>query len=113
MSDISGTQALGTKILSENIRELFANIQPSSYKTNCSLYAPLLNNYYFSFDANNIGSTDTTVVWSSSFGAFTRYVIPSSNDYCTYIDEDGNYRYLIAPTSGGQVIEIEKGYNDR
>lgn len=113
VSAISGTQALGTSILSENIRELFANIQPESYKRNCSLYAPLLNNYYFSFDANNVGSTDTTVVWSSSFGAFTRYVIPSAFDYCTYIDEDGEYRYLIAPSTGGQVLEIERGYDDR
>lgn len=112
-SAISGTQALGTSILSENIRELFANIQPDSYKTNCSLYAPLLNNYYFSFDANNVGSTDTTVVWSSSFWAFTRYVIPSAFDYCTYIDEDGEYRYLLAPSTGGQVLEIERGYDDR
>lgn len=112
-SAISGTQALGTKILSENIRELFANVQPSSYKTNCSLYAPLLNNYYFSFDANNQGLTDTTVVWSSSFGSFVRYNIPSANDYCTYTDEDGNYRYLIAPSAGGQIIEIEKWYDDR
>lgn len=113
VSAISGTQALGTSILSENIRELFANIQPESYKRNCSLYAPLLNNYYFSFDANNVGSTDTTVVWSSSFWAFTRYVIPSAYDYCTYIDEDGEYRYLIAPSTGGQVLEIERGYDDR
>ena len=111
-SAISGTQALGTSILSENIRELFANIQPESYKTNCSLYAPLLNNYYFSFDANNLGTTDTTVVWSSSFGAFTRYNIPTLNDYCTYIDSDGEYRYLIAPNTGGQVLEFERWYND-
>lgn len=88
MSAISGTQALGTSILSENIRELFANIQPENYKTNCSLYAPLLNNYYFSFDANNLGTTDTTVVWSSSFGAFTKYSVPTLNDYCTYVDSD-------------------------
>ena len=112
-SAISGTQALGTSILSENIRELFANIQPDSYKTNCSLYAPLLNNYYFSFDANNVGTTDTTVVWSSSFWAFTRYVIPSAYDYCTYIDSDWEYRYLLAPSTGGQVLEIERGYDDR
>lgn len=112
-SAISGTQALGTRILSENIRELFANIQPESYKRNASLYAPLLNNYYFSFDANNVGSTDTTVVWSSSFGSFNRYVLPSANDYCTYIDEDGNYRYLLAPSTGWQVLEIENGYTDR
>lgn len=111
-SAISGTQALGTSILSENIRELFASIQPDSYKTNASLYAPLLNNYYFSFDANNLGTTDTTVVWSSSFGAFTRYNIPTLNDYCTYIDSDGEYRYLIAPNTGGQVLEFERWYND-
>lgn len=112
-SAISGTQALGTKILSENIRELFANVQPANYKTNSSLYAPLLNNYYFSFDANNQGVTDTTVLWSSSFGSFTRYNIPSNNDYCTYVDSTGNYRYLIAPSAGWQVIEIENGYDDR
>lgn len=111
-SAISGTQALGTSILSENIRELFASIQPESYKRNASLYAPLLNNYYFSFDANNLGTTDTTVVWSSSFGAFTRYNIPTLNDYCTYIDSDGEYRYLIAPNTGGQVLEFERWYND-
>jgi len=71
------------------------------------MYAPLLNNYYFSFDANNQGTTDTHVVYSSLFGSFTRYVIPSVNDYCQYIDEDGVTRYLIAPSTGGQVIEIE------
>lgn len=112
VSAISGTQALGTAILSENIRELFANIQPESYKTNCSLYAPLLNNYYFSFDANNVGTTDTTVVWSSSFGAFTKYSIPTLNDYCTYIDSDWEYRYLLAPNTGWQVLEFERWYND-
>lgn len=110
---ISGTQALGTAVLSEKIRELFVNIQPENYKTNASQYAPLLNNYYFSFDGNNQGSTDTHVVYSSLFGAFTRYVIPSVNDYTTYIDEDGVYRYLIAPSTGGQVLEIENGYDDR
>lgn len=112
VSAISGTQALGTSILSENIRELFSNIQPESYKTNCSLYAPLLNNYYFSFDANNVGTTDTTVVWSSSFGAFTKYSIPTLNDYCTYIDSDWEYRYLLAPNTGWQVLEFERWYND-
>ena len=112
VSAISGTQALGTAILSENIRELFANIQPDSYKTNCSLYAPLLNNYYFSFDANNVGTTDTTVVWSSSFGAFTKYSIPTLNDYCTYIDSDWEYLYLLAPNTGWQVLEFERWYND-
>lgn len=110
---ISGTQALGTAVLSEKIRELFVNIQPESYKTNASMYAPLLNNYYFSFDANNQGTTDTHVVYSSLFGSFTRYVIPSVNDYCQYIDEDGVTRYLIAPSTGGQVIEIENWYDDR
>lgn len=112
-SAISGTQALGTSILSENIRELFANIQPVSYKTNASLYAPLLNNYYFSFDGNNEGTTDTHVVYSSLFGSFTRYTLPTINDYVTYVDEDGEYRHLIAPNTGGQVLEIERGYDDR
>jgi len=110
---ISGTQALWTAVLSEKIRELFANIQPESYKTNASMYAPLLNNYYFSFDANNQGTTDTHVVYSSLFGSFTRYVIPSVNDYCIYIDQNGVNRYLIAPATGGQALEIENGYNDR
>lgn len=110
---ISGTQALGTAVLSEKIRELFVNMIPDSYKTNASLYAPLLNNYYFSFDANNLGSTDTHVVYTSLFGAFTRYSIPSVNDYCTYIDTNGVYRYLIAPSTGWQALEIENGYDDR
>ncbi len=110
---VSGTQALWTAVLSEKVRELFANVQPENYKTNASLYAPLLNNYYFSFDANNEGVTDTHLVYTSLFGSFTRYSIPSVNDYCTYIDENGVNRYLIATSVSGQVLEIENWYDDR
>lgn len=111
-SAVSGTQALGTKVLSDKIQEYFNTVQPVSYKRNASLYAPLLNNYYFSFDRNNVGTTDTTVVYSSNYGAFTRYEYPSIYDYVTYIDQNGNYKYLFAPSTGGQVYEMEYGYDD-
>lgn len=111
-SAVSGTQALGTKVLSDKIQEYFSSVQPVSYKRNASLYAPLLNNYYFSFDRNNVGTTDTTVVYSSQYGAFTRYEYPAIFDYVTYIDSSGNYKYLFAPSTGGQVYEMEYGYDD-
>lgn len=111
-SAVSWTQALGTKVLSDKIQEYFSSVQPVSYKRNASLYAPLLNNYYFSFDRNNQGSTDTTVVYSSNYGAFTRYEYPAIFDYVTYIDSSGNYKYLFAPSTGGQVYEMEYGYDD-
>ena len=82
-SAVSGTQALGTKVLSDKIQEYFDGIQPKSYKTNASLYTPILDNYYFSFDSSNVGSTDKTVVFSSRFGSFTRYNLPSINDFVT------------------------------
>ena len=60
------------------------------------MYVPPLGNYYFSFDTGNDRTPDTTLVYSSLTGSWTKYDFPACYDYGTYIDSDGNYKYLLA-----------------
>lgn len=109
---LSGTSTLDSLALDENVRELTTKIAELNLNANCGRYIKRLNNYYFSFDTNWDDVPDTHLVYNSLVKAWTQYTYPSLYDYCTYIDATWTPRYLIAPATSDQVIEIETWFQD-
>jgi len=109
---VTGASWLATEPLTQDLRQLTEQITSNSYNYNIGKYIPALNNYYFTFDTTDDKQPDTTLVWSALTSGWSKYTLPAANDYGYYIDEDGVYHYLIASANGGQMYEIETGFQD-
>lgn len=109
---LSGTSALDSLSLDENVRELTTKIDELNLNANCWWYIKRANNYYFSFDSNGDDIPDTTLVYNSLVKAWTQYTYPSLYDYCMYIDSTWAHRYLLASAINDQLIEIETWFQD-
>lgn len=109
---VVGRQALSASALSDDIRELFDDIRPIRFQDNASLYANELNNFYFSFDNTDSARPNETIVYSSLTQSWTRYTYPNLFDYTIFRDENEDEHFLICSANGGQVYEIETGFED-
>lgn len=111
-SGVSGSAGIQSDPLSNDLSSLLEEITPYSYNYSCGTYIPTIANYYFSFDTGSDRIPDKTLVRSSLTAGWSQYELPAMNDYGYYIDSSGVYHYLIASANGGQMYEIEKGFND-
>jgi len=111
-SGVSGSTALEGETLTSDLKGLMDLIDPKQYNANCGAYIKPLNNYYFSFDSNNDNVPDRTIVFSSLVQAWSEYTLPAMYQYGEYEDSDGVVHYLITSANGGQIYEIETGFDD-
>lgn len=111
-SGVSGSAGLQTEPLTDDLSSLTSKITPYSYNYSCGTYIPSIANYYFSFDTGSDRVPDKTLVRSSLTAGWSQYELPAMNDYGYYIDSSGVYHHLIASANGGQMYEIETGFND-
>lgn len=106
------TQALETKPLSDNVRDIFAQIRTRNRQFSASEYVLPLTNYYITMDTSNDSIPDTTLVYSSLTQGWSEYTYPAINDYTQYTDTQGEIRYLAASANAWVVYEIEAGFSD-
>jgi hypothetical protein len=62
---VSGSSALESQPLDEDVRELTAKIEELQLNANCGWYIRKIKNYYISFDTNNDNIPDTTLVYNA------------------------------------------------
>lgn len=111
-SGVDWVAAIESEPLSERVRELIKMIEEKQYNSGCAWYIKKLNNYYFSFDTDNDNRPDTTLVYNSTVGAWTQYTYPALYDYGYYINSSWEFQYLFASASGGQMYQMEYGFDD-
>lgn len=109
---VTGVQGLETKTKTEDLRSIIDKIANKDFNASVSSYIPEYTNYYYCFDASKDHIADTTLVYSSVMGSWVQYDFPSLYDFWYFLDKNGEYRYLIAPSNNGQLLEIEKWLND-
>lgn len=85
----------------------------------CGIYFPDENNLYMGANIDSGTKNDTTLVYSNLVSrpqerrfAWTQYENINANDFTIYTDSDGDKHLLVANAFGGQVIEMETGWND-
>lgn len=108
----TGSQALESKPLSDDLRSLIDKIQEKQYNSCASWYAKKYNNYYFSFDTDNNNIPDTTLVYNSLVWSWTQYTLPLLYDYGFNINNDQERQYLFSSGAEWQMYEFEYGYDD-
>jgi hypothetical protein len=108
----TGSQALESKPLSNDLRSLIDKITELQYNSCAWWYIKKYNNYYFAFDTNNDNIPDTILVYNSLVGAFTQYELPNLYDFGFYINAQQQYQFLFTSASDGQVYEFEYGFDD-
>lgn len=108
----SGSQALESKPLSDDLRSLIDKVTELQYNSCAGWYIKKYNNYYFAFDTNNDNIPDTILVYNSLVGAFTQYELPNLYDFGLYINEAQEYQFLFTSANDGQVYEFEYGFDD-
>lgn len=101
---------LETKPLSEKVREVIENITPSKYNSNVAYYIRPINNYYFSFDANDDDIPDTHLIYNTTLNARTQFDYPGIYDYTDYINQNNETFRLFA--SGTQLYRMEAWFTD-
>lgn len=111
-SGADGIGAIESKTLSDKVRILTDQIEPVQYNANAGLYIKALNNYYFAFDTNNDNIPDTTLIYNSLVSARTQYIYPDLYDFGQYITNTWELKFLFASGAGGQMYEMESGFDD-
>lgn len=109
---VGSTNALESKPLSDNVRDIFAQVKTNNRKFACWEYLLPLTNYYVTIDATNDNLPETTLVYSSLTKWWSQYTFPAINDYSIYVDTDWNERYLVSSANSWVIYEIETGVND-
>lgn len=109
---VVGATAMASEPLANDLRTLLDNIHPTQRNNNTGYYNTESNNYYFTFDTGNDSIPDTTLVYSSLVWGWSQYNLPAIYDYWLYIDSDWNEKTLAASANGGQMYEVETGYQD-
>jgi len=107
-----GTQAVESKPLSDNVRDIFSKIKTNNRKFSAGQYLLPLTNYYVTIDTTNDSIPERTMVYSSLTKGWSEYTYPALNDYVTFIDEDWDERYLMASANSWIVYEMETWFND-
>ena len=109
---VTWAQAIETRPLDEDVRELTNSIQELHLNCNCWRYIKKLSNYFISFDTNADNIPDTTLVYNAFVKAWTQYTYPNFYDYGMYINAQWEYQYLAASATSDRLIEIEVGFDD-
>jgi len=109
---VSGTQAIESKPLSDNVRDIFAKTATKNRKFACGQYILPLTNYYVTIDTTNDSIPESTLVYSSLTKGWSEYTYPAINDYTKYTDSDWKERFLMASANTGILYEMETGTND-
>ena len=101
---------------SKPIQKLIDRVEDKT--TAAAHYYKKNNNVYLSIndggDRNNSLYVYSVLVSSPSSRKYvwTKYENINANDFCEYVDADGDTHLLAANAFGGQVVEIETGYSD-
>lgn len=109
---VTGSQALDSKPISDDIRSIMSNLTEWNYNASVGWYIKKYNNFYIAIDRSWDNIPDTVLVYSSLVWAWTQYDLPSLYDFGFYINASNEYQYLFASASGGQMFEFEYGYED-
>lgn len=111
-SGVWSVQAIESKPLSDNVRNIFAQIKNKFRQFSVAEYILSLTNYYVTIDTTNDSTPETTLVYSSLTKWWSQYTYPSINDYVRYIDSDWEIRFLAVSGNSWVVYEMEKGISD-
>lgn len=109
---VTGSSALESTQLDENVRELTRQIEENQYNANAWWYVKKLNNYYFAFDTNGDNVPDTVLVYNALVKAWTQYIYPNLYDFWSYIDSDWVHYFLGASATEDRIYELETGTQD-
>lgn len=111
---VEGGPALSRKPDSAKINNLLRGIFPKNYNHNCGTILDNIeyDQYMFSFDTNGNSVPDKTIVRSNLTGDYSQYTIPAAYDYGEYEMDDGTIKYILCPAVGGQMYEMEVGFED-
>jgi hypothetical protein len=118
-----GASALESNSYVKQIQEAFSNISATNYNSQCAVFIPQLNNYYFTYDTSSDDSPDATLVYSSLVSAlnsqsgtmkttWTEYSYPELYCYSRYVGTDKSIKYLASSANGGIIYSIEDGFSD-
>ena len=109
---MTGSQALESKPLGDNVRALTDKVQEFQFNSGTAWYNKAYNNYYISFDTDDNNIPDTTLVYSTLTKGWSEYTYPPLYDYGYYINSDQEYQYLFASGVTGQMYRMEYGFTD-
>jgi len=108
---VTGTTALETTSISDDVASIFWLVQKKNFNFQCGMYNRIDGKYYVSIDSNNDTIPDMMMVYSSVTGSWTSYDLPSMFDMWIYIDNSQNTHYLFAWTDG-QLYEFDSWSQD-
>ena len=107
-----GTQAIESKPLSDNVRDIFSKVRTNNRKFASAQYILSLTNYYVTIDTTNDTIPESTIVYSSLTKGWSTYTYPALNDYTIFRDKDWEERFLMASANSGVMYEMETWFND-
>lgn len=113
-ASVTGATAIESVPLSQDVDPLLTDITARNYNSQCGIYYRDLTNTYFSYDTNDDGVPDSTLVYSALQGvtAWTEYTYSPFYDYGVYKDSDGVFKKISASAVSGSLYEIEVGFDD-
>lgn len=112
-----GSEGIDSDPFTDMLQKTIRKIPIRQLNANTALFIKQLKNYYFTFDTDDDNRPDTTLVYSQLVSTrknrvWTRYDWPTHYDSGTYEDSDGVQHFLLANAVGGQMIEVETGFDD-
>lgn len=111
---VEGGAALSSKPDSAKVNNMLRDIAPANYNHNCGFVLDNIeyDQYFFSFDTNGDSVPNKTLVRSNRTGDYSQYTTPPAYDYGIYEMDDGTIKYILCATVGGQMYEMETGFDD-
>lgn len=110
---VTGGSSLASESRTADISQKMRNIALKQYNASTGHYIKELTNYYFTYDDENDNKPNETIVMSTLIGeSWTEYTLPGMYDYTKYIDSNRVPRHLISSSNGGQLYQIESGFDD-
>lgn len=109
---VTGSQWLDSESKTGDLSVLTSKITPNSYNYSYSEYIGALKNLYWSFDTSDNKVPDTTLVWNTLVWAWSKYILPNTNDSAQYIDTNWVVHYLMASWTEWRIYEIENWFDD-
>ena len=110
---VTGAAALADVPLGEEIASMLSLV-PGRFPDQQAVkgvYMPDVRNYYLFYPTSG-NVPDSCLVYSGGVGAWTKYQLPGIYDAAVVYRGDGSRKLVAAPTSGGQLISLEEGFND-
>lgn len=113
-SGLETTSGVESKPKTDDLQNLFNDIEPRRRNLTNGIYIKGLKQYYLCFDTDDDGVPDTTLVWNSTDGveSWTEYEYPDTYTWVEYKTSTGDFKYLLGSANSGQFYEIEVGFTD-